>query len=54
VQITIDNAPWHRGEPIRAAPRDHPNLELYRLPLGNDQVLLRHDLPKEIKIRVAF
>jgi transposase len=32
VVLTIDNAPWHRGQAIQAALADNPHLELYRLP----------------------
>jgi transposase len=32
VVLTIDNAPWHRGEAVTKALADHPQLELYRLP----------------------
>jgi transposase len=32
VVLTIDNAPWHRGEPIKEALKEYPHLELYRLP----------------------
>jgi transposase len=32
VVLIIDNAPWHRGQPIDEALADHPHLEFYRLP----------------------
>jgi transposase len=32
VVLTIDNAPWHRGQEVRSALADNPHLELYRLP----------------------
>ena len=32
VVLTIDNAPWHRGQAIREALAAYPHLELYRLP----------------------
>src|SRR5262249_19856898 len=32
VVLVIDNAPWHRGQPINAARRDNPHLEFQRLP----------------------
>jgi transposase len=32
VVVVIDNAPWHAGNPIREVLRDHPHLQLYRLP----------------------
>ena len=38
VVILIDNAPWHAGEPIRAALAEHPHLELKRLPSYSPQL----------------
>ena len=32
VVLIIDNAPWHRGQPIDEALADNPHLEFYRLP----------------------
>jgi transposase len=32
VVLTIDNAPWHRGQAIKEALAAYPHLELYRLP----------------------
>jgi len=32
VVLTVDNAPWHRGNEITQALRDNPHLEFYRLP----------------------
>ncbi len=32
VVLVIDNAPWHAGAPVDAALREHPHLELWRLP----------------------
>jgi len=32
VVLIIDNAPWHRGQPIDEAMAEHPHLEFYRLP----------------------
>ena len=32
VVLVIDNAPWHRGQPINEALRDNPHLEFKRLP----------------------
>jgi transposase len=32
VVLVIDNAPWHRGQPIDEALRDNPHLEFKRLP----------------------
>jgi transposase len=30
--LIIDNAPWHRGQPIDDALAENPHLEFYRLP----------------------
>jgi transposase len=32
VVLIIDNAPWHRGQPIDDALAENPHLEFYRLP----------------------
>src|SRR5262249_2330449 len=32
VVLTVDNAPWHRGQPIDEALAENPHLEFYRLP----------------------
>ena len=38
VVLVIDNAPWHRGQPINDALRDHPHLEFKRLPSYSPQL----------------
>jgi transposase len=38
VVILSDNAPWHAGEPVRAALVDYPHLELKRLPSYSPQL----------------
>jgi transposase len=38
VVLVIDNAPWHRGQPIDEAMRDNPHLEFYRLPSYSPQL----------------
>jgi transposase len=38
VVLVIDNAPWHRGQPIDAALRDNPHLEFKRLPSYSPQL----------------
>jgi transposase len=38
VVLIIDNAPWHRGQPIEEALADHPHLEFYRLPSYSPQL----------------
>ncbi len=38
VVILIDNAPWHRGNPIDAAMAENPHLEFKRLPSYSPQL----------------
>ena len=38
VVLLIDNAPWHRGQPITEALRDNPHLEFKRLPSYSPQL----------------
>lgn len=38
VVLVIDNAPWHRGQPVEGALRDHPHLEFQRLPSYSPQL----------------
>ena len=38
VVLVIDNAPWHRGQPVKDALAEHPRLELYRLPAYSPQL----------------
>ena len=38
VVLIIDNAPWHRGQPVDDALADHPHLEFYRLPSYSPQL----------------
>jgi transposase len=38
VVLVIDNAPWHRGQPIEEALRDNPHLEFKRLPSYSPQL----------------
>jgi transposase len=38
VVVIIDNAPWHRGEPIAEALADNPHLEFKRLPSYSPQL----------------
>ena len=38
VVLVIDNAPWHRGQPINEALRDNPPLEFKRLPSYSPQL----------------
>ena len=38
VVVIIDNAPWHRGQPIDEALAENPHLEFYRLPSYSPQL----------------
>jgi transposase len=38
VVLIIDNAPWHRGQPIDEALAEHPHLEFKRLPSYSPQL----------------
>jgi transposase len=38
VVLVIDNAPWHRGQPVADALADNPHLEFYRLPSYSPQL----------------
>jgi hypothetical protein len=38
VVLLIDNAPWHRGQPIREALAENPHLEFKRLPSYSPQL----------------
>ncbi len=38
VVLIIDNAPWHRGQPIDEALADNPHLEFKRLPSYSPQL----------------
>jgi hypothetical protein len=38
VVLIVDNAPWHRGQPVKDALADNPHLELYRLPRYSPQL----------------
>ena len=38
VVLILDNAPWHRGQPIDEALAEHPHLEFYRLPSYSPQL----------------
>jgi transposase len=53
VVITIDNAPWHWGEPIREVLRQHPHLELYRLPSYSPQLNVIERLWKLLRRRAT-
>src|SRR5262245_35778236 len=53
VVLVIDNAPWHRGQPIEAALRDHPQLEFYRLPSYSPQLNPVERLWKKLRRRAT-
>ena len=36
--LLIDNAPWHRGQPVDEALADNPHLEFKRLPSYSPQL----------------
>lgn len=38
VVLLLDNAPWHRGQPIDQALRDNPHLQFKRLPSYSPQL----------------
>jgi hypothetical protein len=38
VVLIVDNAPWHRGQPVRDVLAEFPHLELYRLPSYSPQL----------------
>ncbi len=38
VVVSLDHAPWPRGQPIDDALADHPHLEFYRLPSYSPQL----------------
>ena len=51
VVLVIDNAPWHRGDPVRAALAAHPHLALYRLPAYSPQLNPIERLWKQLRRR---
>jgi transposase len=53
VVLVIDNAPWHAGEPVRAALADHPHLELYRLPSYSPQLNVIERFWKRLRRRAT-
>lgn len=38
VVLLLDNAPWHRGQPIQEALAENPHLRFYRLPSYSPQL----------------
>jgi transposase len=53
VVLTIDNAPWHRGPIINEALRDHPHLELYRMPSYSPQLNVIERFWKKLRRRAT-
>lgn len=53
VVVVIDNAPWHRGEPIDEALAANPHLELYRLPSYSPQLNVIERLWKLLRRRAT-
>ncbi|MEA2734622.1 MAG: hypothetical protein QOE14_1073 [Humisphaera sp.] len=53
VVLIIDNAPWHRGAPIRAALAANPHLQLYRLPAYSPQLNVIERLWKVLRRRAT-
>jgi hypothetical protein len=53
VVLVIDNAPWHRGQPIDAALRENPHLEFKRLPSYSPQLNRIERLWKKLRRRAT-
>jgi transposase len=53
VVLIIDNAPWHRGQPVVEALADNPQLELYRLPSYSPQLNVIERLWKVLRRRAT-
>jgi transposase len=53
VVLLIDNAPWHRGQPINEALRENPHLELKRLPSYSPQLNPIERLWKKLRRRAT-
>jgi transposase len=53
VVLVIDNAPWHRGQPIDEALRDNPHLEFKRLPSYSPQLNPIERLWKKLRRRAT-
>jgi transposase len=53
VIITIDNAPWHRGQAMAQVLAEHPHLQLYRLPSYSPQLNVIERLWKVLRRRAT-
>ena len=53
VVLLIDNAPWHRGQPVAEALRDNPHLEFKRLPSYSPQLNPIERLWKKLRRRAT-
>jgi len=53
VVLIIDNAPWHRGQPIDEAMADNPHLEFYRLPSYSPQLNVIEHFWKKLRRRAT-
>ena len=53
VVLVIDNAPWHRGQPIDEALRDNSHLEFKRLPSYSPQLNPIERLWKKLRRRAT-
>jgi hypothetical protein len=53
VVVVIDNAPWHRGQPINEALQENPHLEFKRLPSYSPQLNPIERLWKKLRRRAT-
>lgn len=53
VALVLDNAPWHRGQPIDDALRDNSHLEFQRLPSYSPQLNPIERLWKKLRRRAT-
>jgi transposase len=53
VVLVIDNAPWHRGQPVKDVLAEHPHLEFYRLPAYSPELNLIERVWKWLRRRAT-
>jgi transposase len=53
IVMIVDNAPWHRGQPINDVLAHHPLLQLYRLPSYSPQLNVIERLWKPLRRRAT-